>query len=44
MNLKYNLIVKIKNQIVLRAVDNRLNRIFISSLFEGDNYKISALS
>ena len=43
MNKKYNLIVKIKNQIVLRAEDNRLNRIFISSLFEGENYKISVL-
>ena len=43
MNPKYNLIVKIKNQIVLRAEDNRLNRIFISSLFEGDDYIISVL-
>lgn len=43
MNPKYNLIVKIKNQIVLRTEDNRLNRIFIKGLFEGENYKISVL-
>ena len=43
MNPKYNLIVKIKNQIVLRAIDNRLNRIFIKSLFEGDDYIIPVL-
>lgn len=43
MNPKYNLIVKIKNQIVLRAEDNRLNRIKIEHLFEGTNYKISVL-
>jgi len=43
MNKKYNLIVKIKNQIVLRAEDNRLNRIFINSLFEGEKYMIFVL-
>jgi len=43
MNKKYNLIVKIKNQIVLRAEDNRLNRIFIKSLFEGEKYMLFVL-
>ena len=43
MNPKYNLIVKIKNQIVLRAEDNRLNRITIKSLFEGEKYKLVKL-
>ena len=43
MNPKYNLIVKIKNQIVLRAIDNRLNRIFIKSLFEGEKYMLFVL-
>ena len=43
MNPKYNLTVKIKNQIVLRAIDNRLNRIFIKSLFEGEKYMLFVL-
>jgi len=43
MNPKYNLTVKIKNQIVLRAIDNRLNRILIKSLFEGEKYKLVKL-
>ena len=43
MNPKYNLLVKIGTEVVLRAEDNRLNRIFIKSLFEGEKYKISVL-
>ena len=43
MNPKYNLIVKIKNQTVLRAEDNRLNRIFIKGLFEGEKYVLFVL-
>lgn len=43
MNKKYNLIVKIKNKTVLRAEDNRLNRIFIKSLFEGEKYMLFVL-
>jgi len=42
-NPKYNLHVKIKNKTVLRAEDNRLNRIFIKSLFEGEKYKLVRL-
>lgn len=43
MNPKYNLHVKIKNKTVLRAEDNRLNRILIKSLFEGEKYKLVKL-